>query len=212
MSVTFAAPVAAQCSKPGFALDQGDMEGWVLFNESCVESGMETYTFSIWTQVWIDDEAWDNATKVVGIVALDFGIDLNTEVMGDTSLWDLMMESFAGYFDYEIVTGTGLDQCIIWNETGVWFALGYKGSVLVMAFGWNSQMCPGDIFLGMAKSKVDETAVTAEDLKEIMTAQGSEFGGGIPSFTLVPILASIALILGMIYFIRKNQFNLLKTT
>jgi hypothetical protein len=42
----------------------------------------------------------------------------------------------------------------------------------------------------------------------LMKAQGSQFGG-IPGFTMLPLFISLAVILGLVIMLRKEQINLL---
>ena len=207
--MTFATPIIAQCDKPDFALDEEDLPGWTLLNETCISIDTtdpftgQPITVTMWSQVWTDNASWIEATKAIMVITVDLGLDFNQEIPGmGMTMWDAMVQSFSGTFPVEEVTDTGLDHCVLWNATNVWFALGHKGSVLVMAGGWNSP-APSSGFL--IKTPTEESA-TKEDLINVMKAQGAEFPGGIPAFDFIFIAMSLVILASIVFLLRKQEY------
>lgn len=203
-ALTFALPVAA--AKPGYALSEGDIPGWFIYDEGDLTdfAGAGYTGMDGWYQIWINNETWVNADKAMVIMLLDCGVDLG-EYGG--LAWDLVVTALAdmGYIE---VANTSLDGCVMWNDANVWIALGYKGSVMIMAGGYGSTTPPGGLLAPTKDASAD--SATGTDVMGLMTAQGTNWPG-IPGFEFIPIVISIVVLLSIIALLKKDQLNLIKT-
>ena len=219
LAISFALPAAAVVDRPPYALNPDDVTGWWLYDEGPVGETWEygDYEVNTWYQVWINNntpqatamDAWLNATAAIGLLIIEFPIDLNTGFGGFT-IWTGIVLSLAGMGATEL-TGTGLDGALIWDSGGgLWIAMGYKDKVMIWVIGYGDGSAPANPF-GLAVPKAgDDDYASQDDVETLMTAQGSMFPG-IPGFTFLPIVFSLMTIVSIIFLFRKNQLTLLKT-
>ncbi|MHA1264409.1 MAG: hypothetical protein ACTSRS_04160 [Candidatus Helarchaeota archaeon] len=135
------------------------------------------------------------------------GMDLNKAILG-ISIWDMVVSVLLPHGFVE-KTINGLDGCVVWNESNVWAAVGYKGDILIVAVGWGSETPPGNPFEGgvLAQSKTPaDTSATESDLLGLMAAQATEFPG-IPGFELFVAVLTLATFTGMVFLLKKKPFN-----
>ena len=222
LAMSFALPAVA-ATRPANAINPDGVTGWWLYDEGGVgeEWTWVTYTMTTWYQIWINNEtpqatpaeAWLNATAGMVLLIMDFGIDLTEYCEGPICIhiWDaIALLLVPGGATEKAVEG--LDHCYLWEDTSIWAALGNNGQYLIMAVGWGSETPPGNPFeLAIAAKGAgpSDTGANDTDIMDLMMAQGSEFGGGIPGFTMLPLFISLAVILGLVIMLRKEQINLL---
>jgi hypothetical protein len=232
LAVTFAIP-SVVAAKPSWALDSDDVDGWWVFAEGEIPGWNYTYvgvgtvdlSFTAWYQIWINNntawptagEAWLNATAGMVIIVMEFNDDLDdfTIDLGlitvDVNLWGLISPSLVGAGAVQ-KNVPGLSDAYTWSEGGAWAGIGYKGPMLLVAAGYDSQGEPMNPFdSGILAKTPAETGAGETDIINLMGTQGSAFPSGIPGFSFVPILISLVVIASIIFLIRKDQLSLLKT-
>lgn len=233
LAVSFAIPATIADTKPSWALNSDDVEGWWIYNEGSLFDWNYTvgaYSFDIqisaWYQIWINnetakstpEEAWLNATAAMCLVVMQFNDDLDdfTIDLGwikvDINLWNLLKISFNATGTQKSVAG--LDDAYVWSNGNVWAGVGYSGKLLIWAMGYGDQTSPANPFGGLSVSLKDvgpsDTGATESDVLTLMGAQGSSFGGGIPGFGLASIFMSLVLLVGVFFIFRKDQLHMIK--
>jgi hypothetical protein len=224
LAISFTLPALAT-SRPSYALNPEDVPGWWLYSEGSPPGSpwevpwlLYTFNISAWYQIWINNntawstapQAWANATAAMGLLVIDFGIDIDNWRIGPISvdIWDLFIVPWFNTTG-TVVSIPGLDGAIVYRSTNVWWGIGYSGQLLIIAIGWGSTSPPGNPFVA-GKDPADSGA-TQGNIVTLMGAQGSQFSSGIPGFTIVPILISMVVLLSIIYLIRKDQLVILKS-
>ena len=223
LAISFALPAMA-VTRPDYMIDPEDVPGWYLYKEGHLteewnwSGSFEGFlSLDAWYQIWINNEsgttdpaAWANATKAVGLLAIDMSVDLNKDFLG-ISIWDIISSLLRGA-GFEEKTVSGLDECLVWSAASVWAAIGYHNNMLFTAVGWGSETPPSNPFesgvLTMTKAPADTGAEEA-DILALMGAQGLEFPP-IPGFELITVFLAVAVLTGVIFLLRKDQLSLLK--
>ncbi|NVM30136.1 MAG: hypothetical protein HWN65_14930 [Candidatus Helarchaeota archaeon] len=199
--LSLAIPVQA-ATKPSWALNESDVDGWWIIAESDESWTYSAYSFGVWYQIWVNNATWTDATAAMCIMVMEFPINL-----------DIIWEPFLDIInDLGLPTNEqnipGLDGAVTWNESNLWIGLGYSDDLLLMVIGYNSTDAPMNPFF-MAKTPTDETTAKESDIIKLMTAQGAMFGA-IPGFEISLVFITIVIITGVIFLLRKDQLSLLK--
>jgi len=234
LAMSFTIPATA-ADRPAYALNPDDVPGWWLYNEGSLFDwnftfDLNDFQITAWYQIWINNEtpkaspaeAWLNATAGMVLLVVDFGQDIDnygiTLIPGITlhfNLWNLLIPYLACYnVSAEEKAIPGLAKALIWKSSvsSTWWGLGYSGHYVVFALGKGDQTVPGNPFEG-GLAAVKSPAASGASQSNVMTlmgAQGGALGGGIPGFTIVPILITMAVLFTIIFLFRKDQLHLLK--
>ncbi|HUX98823.1 MAG TPA: hypothetical protein VMV49_04670 [Candidatus Deferrimicrobium sp.] len=233
LAMSFAIPaMAVPTERPDWALDSDDVEGWWIYTEDTISDWEYLYELevvsielTVWYQIWINNntpqasaaEAWLNATAAMCICVIDFGDDLDEFTIDfvfikfDVNLWAIIAPAFGAYGGTQRSV-SGLDDAYTWQWVGAWAGVGYKGSLLILAFGYDSVDAPMNPFGLLAQVKTpSESAATENNILTLMGTQGSMLPGAIPGFSLLPLVISMVVLLSVIVLLRKDQLSLLKT-
>ena len=233
LAMSFSIPATA-ADRPAYALNPDDVPDWWLYNEGSLFDWNFTYLTNIldisaWYQIWINndtnwatkEEAWLNSSAGMLLLVVDFGQDVDhycitiMSVQVCINLWDLFIPYIPDFnHTAEEKTIAGLDQALIWKSSvsSTWWGLGYSGRYVIFALGKGDKTLPGNPFEGgmaVVKSPVASGASQA-NIMTIMGSQAGAFGGGIPGFTVAPIFITMAVLVTIIFLLRKDQLHLLK--
>jgi hypothetical protein len=239
LAMSFTVPATA-ADRPSYAMNPDDVPGWWIYSEnslfdwSTLNLGGYNVTLSAWYQIWINNNtpqateelAWQNATAGMLLLVVDVGqpVDNWCIQIGPLkfcfNLWNILTATPWTWFNNsaEEKTISGLTKAFIWKSSvsSTWWGLGYHGDYLIFALGKGDQTPPGNPFEGgilAAPVKLagpQASGASQANIMTIMATQAGAFGGGIPGFTVAPIFITIAVLLTIIYLLRKDQLHLLK--
>ncbi|MHA1310830.1 MAG: hypothetical protein ACTSQO_07840 [Candidatus Helarchaeota archaeon] len=195
LSLGFILPVFAQ---PSYLLGPNDVPGWTLYKSSNENVNYTSSTMSMYWQIWINAKTWENATKAVCLMVVEFPQDISD------AIWTALKIGFNSSAKVKPIPG--LTDAYIWNEGNLYIGIGYNGNVFLIAIGYNQTVAPGNPFGAFWMSKTPtETNANENDISTILAAQGAEFLTQIPGFEFVFILISVEIIVGIVWLVKRQK-------
>ena len=201
-------PATTAVTKPKYALDESDVEGWWIYYENGISISIGSVSMTSWYQTWMDNETWSTANAAFCLMIMDMG-----DLIDYSEIWDDLVLEFAG-FSPEGREIPGFEEAVIYNISEVWYGLGYNGTRLLWVLGTDNQGIPElPTFPTKMKTPTNGTG-TEEDVETLMIAQGLiiGLGTGIPGFEALPLLIPLAILISIVIILRKDQIYLIQPT
>ncbi len=229
LTVTFAIP-SVVAAKPSWALESDDVEGWWVYDEGEIAGWNYTYidvysidlSFTAWYQIWInantsESNPWTTATAAMVIIVMEWNDDLDDFTLDfgvikiSLNLWELVIVPLLAPIGVQ-KSVAGLTDAYTYSSGGAWAGIGFKGKLMVVAAGYDSEAAPMNPFdSGILAKTPTETGAGETDIISLMGTQGTAFPSGIPGFSFIPLLISMVVVVSIVFLLRKDQLGLLKT-
>ena len=111
-------PMTHAMVKPIYALNEEDVDGWWISIEAGFEMSVMGINIESWSQTWMSNESWADATSAFWLQIMDFGDMINYDLM-----WESFITSIVGFLPEDRnITGftNSVNNCQLLAEKRNW--------------------------------------------------------------------------------------------